>query len=36
MPDFTLWPPKPTLLDPLAEHDELISERLSRVLKRTI
>lgn len=28
MPDNDVWPPKPTLLDPLAEHDELIEARL--------
>ncbi len=29
MPDNEVWPPKPSLLDPLAEYDELIAAKLA-------
>ena len=36
MPTDEVWPPKPSLLDPLAEHDELIEARLSTLSAMTL
>ena len=36
MPENNIWPPKPTLLDPMAEYDELIEARLPTLSAMTV
>jgi len=36
MPDSDVWPPKPSLLDPLAEYDEFIEARLPTLSAMTV
>ena len=36
MPDNSVWPPKPTLLDPMAEYDELIEASLPTLSAMTV